>query len=156
MSNDSVFSGLTPYSGRDIASALGGMETTAEQLPDLIGAVMSLALTVDQLERSLRAINERLGPAVRVPTGAHALSSATVDALRQRREVERQPEPEPDGYMTPTHRLRLLLLGLAELQHMISYSQAMGGNANDTLTTVAVRLSALRSAHEDAVSNPPV
>src|SRR6476619_3942063 len=53
MSNDSVFSGLSAYPGREVAQALGGLETTADQLPDLIGAVMSLARTVDQQGRKL-------------------------------------------------------------------------------------------------------
>src|SRR5258708_23360732 len=93
MNNDSVFSGLSAHSGREIATALRGMETTAEQLPNLIGAVMSLALTVEQHNRRLAAAEERLGPAI-VPRTAHALSPSTVEALREPR-LSRAPPDMP-------------------------------------------------------------
>jgi hypothetical protein len=114
VNNDSVFSGLSAHSAREIADALGNMETTAECLPDLIGAVMSLARTVDQLERQARAVDGRLGPSVNV--GAHALSSTTVDALRAER---MKPRPLPGDKLAPADQLALVYAGLRELYQML-------------------------------------
>jgi hypothetical protein len=88
--NDSVFSGLTAYSGREIASELGGWSHgESSDFGMLIGAVMSLAREVDRITPQVidhdagpshgvqgpdgiwRAV-PGAGPAVLVPAGAAA------------------------------------------------------------------------------------
>jgi hypothetical protein len=122
MDNNSIFSGAEAHPARMVADELHhhnwrlitGDAVSIDNFLDLIGAVTTLARTVDQLERHARAVDERLGPAVQ-STGAHALSPATVDALRAQR-LERKP---PDA----VRRLELVTIGLRELYQMLDDSR---------------------------------
>jgi hypothetical protein len=156
MDNMSIYAGVSAHPAREIAEALhgGGWDfsdglPTRESFLALVGAVTTLARTVDQqglniarLNASLRAVAEVQQPAVQ-STGAHALSPATVDALRAQR-LERKP---PDA----ARRLELVTIGLRELLNMIENGR-MGANTVDALDGVLIaaitRLDAMLDALE--------
>lgn len=118
MDNDSIFSGVQARPANDVANTLHHWQPFApdENFSMLVGAVTTLARTVDQLERQARAVDERLGPAVN-PTGR-----------------------------TPAQHLELVTIGLREVYQMLGdgRTRAVNGNDMDVLFRAALaRLSAM-------------
>ena len=107
--DDSIFDGQSAHSGREIAEQLGAWpHGESADFGRLVGAVMTLALTVEQQARDI-AERVRIGPLP--PLGAPSAAQANAAHIAGDPSVR---------LATPEAQLELVYSGLAEIWRMAS------------------------------------